>query len=270
MKRVNGIPALGFGTYGRWGVAGEAAILAALECGYRHLDTAQSYNTEGECGRAVKASGLDRDDIWITTKIDMSNFAKGKLVPSLQKSCDTLDVGPVDLTLIHWPSPNGEVPLAVYLEQLAEAHDQGLTRHIGVSNFTIALLDEARAILGGHPILTNQFELNPYLSNAKLAARCQALGIAVTAYQPIGKGRMNTDPVLSAIAARFGIDVPQIALAWEIAKGYVAIPTSGNPLHIRENFKALSLELTAEDIAQIDGINRNDRHIAPSWGPAWD
>jgi len=270
MKRVNEIPALGFGTYGRWGAAGESALRAALACGYRHLDTAQSYNTEAECGRAIQDSGIDRDDIWVTTKIDMKNFGPGKLVPSLQASLTALGLEQVDLTLIHWPSPNGEVPLAVYLEQLADAKEQGLTKHIGVSNFTIALLNQAVSILGKDQILTNQFELNPYLSNAKLATHCQSLGIAVTAYQPVGKARINSDPVLKAIAKSQVASVTQVALAWEIAKGYVAIPTSGNAAHIRENYGALALTLSAEEISAIDALNRNERHVSPSWGPEWD
>jgi 2,5-diketo-D-gluconate reductase B len=270
MKSVQGIPALGFGTYGRWGVDGEAAILTALETGYRHIDTAQSYNTEGECGRALKASGLARDEVFVTTKIDMANFAKGKLVPSLERSLAALGLDRVDLTLIHWPSPRGEVPLAVYLEQIAQAQDLGLTRHIGVSNFTIALLTEAKAILGARKILTNQVELNPFIANAKLASACAAMGIAVTCYQPIAKGRVNDDAVLQGLAARHAATPAQVALAWEIAKGYIAIPTTGRAERIRENFGALALSLAPADIAAIDRLDRNERRIAPDWGPAWD
>ena len=143
-----GMPLMGLGTYGRRGDDGIAAMLAAIEIGYRHLDTAQSYDTERECGDALRQSGLPRADVFITTKIDMPNFGPGKLVPSLRKSLDTIGVDQVDLTLIHWPSPHEQVPLAIYLEQLAEAQALGLTRTIGVSNFTIDLLTRARVHSG--------------------------------------------------------------------------------------------------------------------------
>ena len=270
MKTVNGIPALGFGTYGRRGDDGIAALKHALDVGYRHLDTAQSYNTEAECGEAIRASGLPREEIWVTTKIDMPNFAAGKLIPSLEISLETIGVGPVDLTLIHWPSPNAEIELHVYLEQLAEAHSQGLTRNIGVSNFPIALMKAAHEILGGAPILTNQFELHPYLTNEKLARYCQDEGVAVTAYQPLAHGKVAEDKVLQDIAAAHEATAAQVVLAWQIAKGHVAIPTSSNHDRIAENFGALNVTLTAAEIASIDELNRNERRIDPSWGPDWD
>ncbi|MCP4381096.1 MAG: aldo/keto reductase [Hyphomicrobiales bacterium] len=270
MKTVAGIPALGLGTYGRRGNKGQEAIETALEIGYRHIDAAQGYENESECGRAVAASGLPRESVFVTTKIAPENFAAGALIPSLRQSLERLQLDQVDLTLIHWPSPNEEVPLAVYVDQLAEAHGLGLARHVGVSNFTIALLDEAIARSGPIPVLTNQFELNPYLQNRVLAAHCTAKGVAVTCYRPIGKGTVNEDPTIRRIADRHGATPAQVTLAFLMAEGYVAIPASGHPARIRENFGAADLVLDDVAVAEMRTLDRGERHINPEWGPDWD
>ncbi len=263
------IPRLGFGTYGRTGTAGIAALEHALDVGYRHFDTAQSYTTESEVGAAIRNSGVVREKIWVTTKIDMINFGAGRLIPSLQQSVERLQLIP-DLTLIHWPSPNGELALPVYLDQIAEAKSQGLTREIGVSNFPIALLNEAQSRLGKGEILTNQFELNPLLRNAKLADFCQASGVLVTCYLPIARGRLASNSIAAAVAARHNATVEQVTLAWELAKGYAAIPTSSRRDRITSNFAALQLKLSPDDIAALGGLQQEDRAISPDWGPAWD
>lgn len=264
------MPRLGFGTYGRWGDAGEAAILCALETGYRHIDTAQSYNTEGEVGRALRASGLPRDEVFVTTKITARNYGPGLLVPSLHGSLEALGLDRVDLTLIHWPAPNGETDPQVYIEQLAEAQEQGLTDHIGLSNFPIALVQQVQAILGGRPILTNQVELHPFLQNRVLADWCRGQGITVTAYRPIAEGRVTGDPVLSGIAGAHGATPAQVALAWHLAEGRAAIPTSGKRDRIAENFAAGRLRLTAAEVAAIRACDRGERYVNPDWGPDWD
>ena len=264
------MPRLGFGTYGRWNAEGIEAILCALKTGYRHLDTAQTYDTETEVGTALKQSGLARDEVFLTTKISTDNYGEGRLVPSLEESLVRLDVDQVDLTLLHWPSPNGTQPLAEYLEPLLEAQDRGLTRFVGVSNFTIALLDQARSIAGEGRIATNQVELNPFIQNKKLAKYCVDHGILVTCYQPIAHGRLGDDAVLVDLAERYDSSPEQLALAFELAKGYAAIPTSGKPERIVSNFSAQRLQLSPEDIALIETRDRNLRAIAPDWGPDWD
>ncbi|ODT75042.1 MAG: aldo/keto reductase [Pelagibacterium sp. SCN 64-44] len=270
MKLQDVMPRLGFGTYGRWKEEGIDAILCALETGYRHLDTAQTYDTETEVGTALRRSGLARTEIFLTTKISTENYAEGALIPSLEASLDNLGVDQVDLTLLHWPSPNGKQPLAEYLEPLLAAQDRGLTRFIGVSNFTIALLEQAHEIAGKGRISTNQFELNPFIQNRKLANYCQSQDILVTCYQPIAKGRLGDDPVLVDMAGCYDASPEQLALAFELAKGYAAIPTSGKAERIRSNFAAQRLVLTSEDIAIIETRDRNQRAIAPDWGPDWD
>lgn len=270
MSRINGIPALGFGTFGRRDAAGIAAMTRALEVGYRHLDTAQVYENERETGEAIARATVDRDEVFVTTKIGTGNFGPGKLVPSLRDSLDKLRLEQVDLTLIHWPSPHGEVELGVYLEQLAEARRLGLTDRIGVSNFPIALIDEAIALLGPGEIATNQVELHPYLQNRKLARHCRENGIAVTCYQPIAKGRVNDDQVITEIAAKHGATPVQVTLAWELAQGYIAIPTSSNDTRIAENFAALELTLDETDMERITGLDRGQRFIDPDSAPDWD
>ena len=269
-KNKYGMPLMGLGTYGRRGAEGIEAILAALEIGYRHLDTAQSYDTEHECGEALRRSGLKRDTVFITTKIDMPNFGPGKLIPSLRRSLETIGVDQVDLTLIHWPSPYEQVPLATYLTQLAEAQAMGLTRTIGVSNFTIDLLTRSRAILGDGAIANNQVECHPYLQNRKLVDFCDAAGIPVTAYQPIAKGTLKGDPVLEPLAVAKGCTVEQLAIAFAFARGLAAIPASGNPERLASNFAAQDVVLTPADMAIIASVDRGTRRINPASAPAWD
>lgn len=264
------VPRIGYGTWSRLGSEGVEAMLAALEIGYRHLDTAQSYGTEPMVGEAVGRSGLPRREVFITTKIDTANFGSGKLLPSLRRSLDQLGVDRVDLTLIHWPSPNGELALSVYLDQLVEAQDEGLTRLIGVSNFTTTLLEEAEKRVGSGRIATNQIELNPLFKNKKVAADCQRRDILVTCYLPIAHGRLAGNSVLESIASRYGASVEQVAIAWELAKGYAAIPTSSRRERIASNFAATKLSLSPADIAAIDALGDGPRSIAPAWGPEWD
>lgn len=270
MVSTNGIPALGFGTYGRWKAEGQKAIETALEVGYRHIDTAQSYDTEGECGRALIASELPRDEVFVTTKIGTENLAAGKLIPSLRESLDNLQMDKVNITLIHWPSPNEEIDLPVYIEQIAEAHALGLTGMIGVSNFTISHLKQAQEILGDLAISNNQIELHPFLQNAKLANYCEANGIAVTCYRPIAEGRVKDDPVITGIAERHGATAAQVSLAYFMQMGRIVIPTSGKAERIAENFGALKLPLTDADMVAMASCDRNERYIAPDWGPNWD
>lgn len=267
---TDSIPRLGFGTWARTGADGAAAILCALETGYRHLDTAQSYGTEQSVGEAIRQSGLRRDEIFVTTKIKADNLGPGKLLPSLRQSCDTIGVDQVDLTLIHWPAPQGRIEPEIYLEQLAEAREAARTRMIGVSNFTIALLEKAGAILGKGAIATNQIELNPLFQNRKLADHCNKRGILVTCYQPVAQGRMGDIEQMRLVAERHEATVEQVALAYELSKGYAAIPTSSKPERIRSNWQAQTLRLNAADIEAIDALPQSSRAIDPPGAPLWD
>jgi 2,5-diketo-D-gluconate reductase B len=264
------MPSLGYGTYGRRGADGVAAIRLALETGYRHLDTAQDYNTEAEVGQAVRDSGLPRDQVYVTTKVATGNLGADRVVASLEESRAKIGVGQIDLALIHWPAPNGRIEPEVYLAELKKAQDAGICRQIGVSNFTIALLEKAEALLGQGALVCNQIELNPLFKNPKIAAHCKARGITVTCYLPLARGRLSGNAVIAEIAARHGVTGEQVGLAWELAKGYAAIPTSSQPARIVAGWAARNIVLTAGDIALIDAIADEPRVIAPDWGPAWD
>ena len=264
------MPRLGFGTYGRTGEAGVAAIGAALAAGCRHLDTAQTYGTEGEVGRALRQSGLARDEVWVTTKVREENLAPGRLIPSLEESLAALGLEAVDLALIHWPARAGGPEPEAYLPDLAEARARGLCGAIGVSNFTVALLDRAIAVLGAGAVLTNQVEVNPWFRNRVLTDACARRGVVVTCYQPIAQGRLRADPVLARIGEAHGAPPERVALAWELAMGWAAIPTSGKAERIASNMAAAGLSLTADEVAAIDRLDRGERSIDPDWGPDWD
>jgi 2,5-diketo-D-gluconate reductase B len=243
----------------------------ALETGYRHLDTAQSYGTEFECGEALRRSGLDRGEVFITTKVGDTDCAAGRLVPSLRRSLEQLRLDRLDLALIHWPvSPAGRLDMRAYLPELAEAQALGLTRLIGVSNFTIADLEEAKSILGAGALATNQVERHPYLQNRVLADYCAANGIAVTCYLPLARGACAGDPVIELIARRHGATAHQVALAFSLAQGMIVIPTSGQPDRIRQNYEAERLQLSSDELAAIATVDRGARQIDPSWSPDWD
>ncbi|HHY50112.1 MAG TPA: aldo/keto reductase [Alphaproteobacteria bacterium] len=262
---------MGFGTFGRTGDEGVEAILLALATGYRHLDTAQSYGTEAACGLALRRSGLRREEVFVTTKVTGDNCRPGRLLASLETSRDTLGLDYIDLTLIHWPvGPAGRFDMAAYLPELAAAQERGITRLLGVSNFTIADLDEAERLLGPGRIATNQFERHPYLQNRKLVAECERRGIAVTCYLPLARGRCAGDPVLEPIARRHGATVHQIALAFSLCQGHIVIPTSGRHDRIRENYAAAGIRLTADEVRAIEGCDRGERQINPPWSPPWD
>ena len=266
----NEIPTLGLGTYGRTGQRGTEDILEAISIGYRHLDTAQTYDTEDRVGEAVRRSGIARESFFITTKVADYNLEKSKFMPSVERSLETIGAGPVDLLLIHWPSPREAVPLEQYLEALAVARQRGLARRIGVSNFTIALMDRAVAILGKNAIATNQVEIHPYLQAPKLCAHAKVLGIKLTAYQPLAQGRVSNDPVLKAISEKHKTTASAISLAFLMGDGHIVIPASSKAAHLRDNFATSSVHLVREDVEAIRKLDRGSRIINPAMSPKWD
>jgi len=268
---VNGIPAIGFGTSGRTSEEDMRAILHALEIGYRHLDTAQTYASESHCGEALRRSGLKRTEVFVTTKITGENCRGGKLVDSLRHSCETMGLDRVDLCLIHWPtSPRGGLPMEIYLPELAEAQEQGLTRLIGISNFTIADTERALSILGPHRIATNQVERHPLLRNQKLVDYCVSQDIAITCYLPLARGQCAGVPVIEEIARAHNATPHQIALAMSLAEGHIVIPTSRHRERIAENFAARLIDLTPAELERLKTADRGERQINPAWSPRWD
>ena len=233
------MPSIGAGTFRLQGQTAIDSVANALDLGYRHIDTAQIYGNEAEVGTALAASGVPRQDVFVTTKIWTEHLAGDALIPSLKESLRKLRLDQLDLTLIHWPSPGGAVPVAESMAALLEAQQLGLTRQIGVSNFTIPLMQEAIDAVGAANIATNQVELHPYLHNRWVAAFARAHGIGVTAYMPLAYGKVLTDPVIGAIAARLEATPAQVTLAWLLAQGYTAIPSSTRRENLAGNLAAL-------------------------------
>jgi 2,5-diketo-D-gluconate reductase B len=264
------MPPLGLGTFGRTGEAGLAAILAGIELGYRHIDTAQSYDTEGNVGEAIRRSGLPRADFFVTTKVADENLERDRFAASVARSLDTLGMERVDLLLIHWPSEGDAVPLEDYLTALAEAKAAGLARLIGVSNFTIGYLQRAEAILGKGVLATNQVELHPYLQSPRLRDWARGAGLPLTAYEPLVRAKVVGDPVLERIGARHGVGAIPVTLAFLMAEGHAAIPASSQRAHLAENLQALDVSLEAGDMAAIRALDRGMRTIDPVKAPEWD
>jgi 2,5-diketo-D-gluconate reductase B len=265
------VPPFGLGTFRLKGQVVIDSVRNALELGYRTIDTAQIYGNEAEVGQAIAEHGVARDALFLTTKIWTDNFPRERLVPSLRESLTKLRTDYVDLTLIHWPSPGNAVPMSEFLGALMEAREAGLTRRIGVSNFTVALLEEAIDLIGPEQIATNQIELHPYLQNRKVTEFAASQGIHITSYQTLAYGKVLTDPALHGIAERHGATAAQVALAWAMKLGHSVIPSSTKRENLESNLKSQHLELTDEDMEQIALLDRNERVTDPKgFAPAWD
>ena len=264
------IPAIGFGTWPMRGEECVRAVAAALEAGYRHVDTASGYGNEREVGEAIRASGVPREEIFVTTKIGPSDLAEGVMQRAAATSLANLGMEEVDLILIHWPSRT--LPTADAIRTLNDVKRRGMARHIGVSNFTTKLLAEAWKATK-EPIVTNQCEYHPHLNQDRLIAACRARGMAFTSYAPVGRGEVLRDPTVRSIAERLGKTPAQVVLRWHIQQnGVVAIPKSAKPARIRENFQVFDFALKAEDMVEISGLSRpTGRVVDPSdVAPGWD
>ena len=265
------VPAFGLGTFRLKGQVVIDSVSNALDLGYRAIDTAQIYENEAEVGQAIAESGMGRDELFITSKIWVSNFASDKLIPSLEDSLKKLRTDHLVLTLIHWPSPDNAVPVAEFMGALLEAKKSGLTKQIGVSNFTIALMKEAIAAVGAENIATHQIELHPYLQNRKVVEFAHSQGIHITSYMTLAYGEVLKDPVIMAIAERHDATPAQVTLAWAMQLGYSVIPSSTKRSNLESNLKACTLKLTDADMAQIATLDRGHRLTNPqSVAPAWD
>lgn len=265
------IPLFGAGTFRLQGQTVIDSVRNALEVGYRAIDTAQIYENEAEVGQAIAAAGVPRDQLFITTKIWVANYARDKLIPSLKESLVKLRIDYLDLTLIHWPAPGNGVSVEEFMTALAEAQQQGLTRQIGFSNFNIEHAAQAIAVLGKDLIATNQIELSPYLQNRKLVAFLKEQGIHVTSYMTLAYGKVLQDPVIAALARRHEATPAQVALAWALQLGYSVIPSSTRRANLASNLLAQQLRLSEDDMAQIAALERNGREVSPAGlAPAWD
>jgi len=268
---TSSIPAFGLGTFRLQGQTVIDSVKTALSLGYRLVDTAQIYGNEAEVGQAIAESGVPRDQLFITTKIWTENLSADKLAASLKTSLSKLRTDRVDLTLIHWPSPGGSVPVDEFMRALAAAQDQGLTRLIGVSNFNIALLQQAVDAVGANRIATHQIELHPALQNRKVVEYTGRHGIHTTSYMTLGYGKALQEPVIQAIAKEIGATAAQVTLAWAMQRGFAVIPSSTKRDNLQSNLLATQLRLKPEDMARIDALDRGERLVNPDGlAPAWD
>jgi 2,5-diketo-D-gluconate reductase B len=266
---VETIPSFGLGTFRVDAEKTAQAVRSALQIGYRHIDTAQYYNNEAAVGQGVRDSGVPREDVWVTTKVWWERLKRDALIASLQDSHAKLDIGPIDLALIHWPSPKSAVPIAETLAAFQEAQKLGLIRHYGVSNFTAPLLEEALKAPGGKEIVTNQIEVSPFLANRALVDATQRLGIKVTAYMPLSEGRAHKDMTINAIAKKYGATPAQVTFAWLLSRHIVVLSASTNAGHQQSNWDAQKLKLDGEDMAKIDSLDEGRRNANPSFSPRW-
>lgn len=266
------IPRIGLGTWPMKGDECAQAVAAALEAGYRHIDTAAMYGNEADVGRGLKAGGVPRDDVFVTTKVWWDNIADGALQASAEESLRKLELSAVDLLLIHWPNP--AVPLAQSIRALNDAKRRGLARHIGISNFPTALIDQAMA-LTEEPIVCNQVEYHPHLDQSKVLAACRRHGMALVAYCPLGRGTVGGvmgEAAVLDIARAHGRTPAQVVLRWHMQQpGVVAVPKSATPRRIAENLDVFGFELSATEMAAISALAKPDgRVVNLAFAPRWD
>ncbi|MGQ1838676.1 aldo/keto reductase [Kocuria turfanensis] len=251
------IPQLGFGVYQVPPETTEEAVTMALEVGYRHVDTAQMYGNEQGVGDALKTSGLDRDELFVTSKLNNSFHRRDDALREAEKSVEQLG-GPMDLFLIHWPLPTIDVDYLETWKAMIEIRDAGLTRAIGVSNFQVPHLQRIIAETGVKPAV-NQIEVHPYLTNETVRAYNAEQGIATEAWSPIAQGAVLDDPAIAAIAERLGKTTAQVTLRWHIQRNDIVFPKSVTRSRVEENFQLFDFELTDADVQAITALNKDHR-----------
>jgi len=264
------IPALGLGVFRMASEDTVRMVRTALQLGYRHIDTAQIYGNEAEVGRGLAESGVPRDEVFVTTKVWVDHYRGADFRQSVQDSLARLRTDYVDLLLLHWPS--GKVPLAEQIAALNEAHAGGRARHIGVSNFTTALMREAAA-LSAAPLVNNQVEYHPYLDQSAVRAEAQRLGMSITAYYGMADGKVLQDPVIGAIAQRLGKTPAQVALRWLVQQdNVIALSKTLRAERAADNARIFDFELDAADMRALADLARPDGRLVSPDGlaPQWD
>ena len=260
------IPLVGLGTWTLRGKDCARLVEQAIAAGYRHIDTAQMYENEREVGEGVRASGL-RDQVFITTKVTPENLRAGDLERTAKESVARIGVSQVDLLLIHWP--NSKIPLKETIGALNKAKRDGLTKHIGVSNFNVALIEEATK-LSEAPLVCDQVEYHPFLDQSKVVAACKKHDMAVVAYSPIARGGAERDQVIARIAKAHGKSPAQISLRWLVQQGIVVIPRTSKVERLKENIAVFDFELTAAEMKELAGLARGGRIVDWAYSPKWD
>lgn len=252
------IPALGLGTWNLTGRNCARLVQQALRGGYRHIDTAEIYDNEREVGEGLHASGVKREEVFVTTKVWSTHLAPRDLQRSAKDSLRRMRLSDVDLLLIHWPNPR--IPLAETIGALCQMKSEGYAHHIGVSNFTVPLLEEA-VTLASEPLVTNQIEWHPFLDQSAVVAATRKYGLAVTAYSPLARGKVGSDDVLSTIGMHYHKNAGQVALRWLLQQGAIVIPGTSKVERLAENMDVFDFELTPDEMAEIATRARPDGSV---------
>jgi 2,5-diketo-D-gluconate reductase B len=264
------VPSLGFGTYGMSGTSLRRVLIDALKSGFRHIDTAQIYENEADVGVAIRESGVPRGDVFVTTKVWVSNYAPGRFMASVEDSLRHLQTDCIDLLLVHWP--HGGAALGAQIGGLNAAVRAGKARHIGVSNYNAAMLNAA-IVISEYPLLTNQVEYHPYLDQRKLKRAVSQTETSLMAYCPMAVGKVFEEPLLNQIAMRYKRTVSQIVLRWLIQQPrVVALSRTTKSDRISENLKIFDFELSEGDMRSISNLSSPDARIVnpPGLAPDWD
>ncbi len=261
----------GFGTFPLRGEVLAQAVRDALEVGYRAFDTAQWYGNEAELGSVLNESSVPRDELLITTKVHPDNMSAERFMPSVEQSLRDLDVDVIDVLLLHWPP--GDNPVESSLELLQEAHSLGYARHVGVSNYTIAMMKTAKAFMDA-PVIVNQVEFHPLLNQDKLLAASQETGIPLSSYCSIARGEIFKYPLLGKIGEHHGISAAQVTLRWILQKGVTMNTMSTRRANLRANFDIMDFELGPTDMQKIDTLTSTNHRISNAdvvpFAPTWD
>jgi len=262
------LPRIGLGTFRLKGKEGQAAVESALAMGYRHIDTAEIYETEDAVGAAIAAAGLPRERLHVTTKVWHDHLEPTAIRKALDASLQRLGLDYADLYLVHWPAPGMDLP--AILETLVALKEEGLIRALGVSNFPVALMRQAVEEIGA-PVACNQVEYHVLLDQSALLAYQQPRGIPLVAYSPLAHGNLGDYGPLNDCARRHAATPHQIALAWLLDQDLVAaIPKSARAEAQRANFEAQEISLTDEDRSAIASLPKDKRMIDPEFAPDWD
>lgn len=262
------IPRLGLGTFRLTGAAGQAAVESALAVGYRHIDTAEMYGNEEAVGAAIRAAGVKRSELHVTSKVWHENLRPDAIRRACDASLNKLGLDFLDLYLVHWPSPGMDLPAV--METMVALRDQGRARAIGVANFPAALLRQAVDEIGA-PVACNQVEYHVFLGQRTLLETMRARSVPLVAYSPVAQGRVADDPELQRIGRKHGVGPGQVALAWLLGQdGVCAIPKSQSEAGQRANLAAAALTLDDDDRRAIAALPKDRRCVNPAFAPRWD
>ena len=263
------MPRLGLGTWENEAPAQCAeSVRTALEMGYRHIDTAQIYGNEAAVGEGIAAATVDREAVFLATKVWISNLSFEDVIATTEASLEKLGVDAVDLLYVHWPA--GEYDPEETLPAFDELVDRGLTAHVGVSNFEPHHVERAMDVLDA-PVFANQVETHPFCQQSALRSHAAEHDYELVAYSPLARGSVFDDATVQDVAAAHDATPAQVSLAWLAEKGVTAIPKATSEAHIQDNWESRSLELSPEAVARIDAIERHHREVDPDFGPdAWE